>query len=37
MPATTELEIELKGYVDALTSMGPDRLIGSRGHKAPSI
>lgn len=34
MPATTELEIELKGYVDALTSMGPDRFIGSRGHKA---
>jgi aminopeptidase YwaD len=34
MPATTELEIELKGYVDALTSVGPDRFIGSRGHKA---
>jgi aminopeptidase YwaD len=34
MPATTELEIELKGYVDTLTSLGADRFIGSKGHKA---
>ncbi|MDF1536467.1 MAG: M28 family peptidase [bacterium] len=30
----TPLEKELKGYVDALTSVGPDRFVGSRGHKA---